>query len=289
MPLTLEHLKKLKDYYRVSDSAYRNWGQNANHDDLYAIHLGYSDELQTPITPSSNKKNTQRMTAKIIEELAPSTNQRIVDAGCGVGSIALNLGLLFPTIKVYGLNVVDNQLTQACNTSQALGTTNVHFLLQDYQRTAFRDNTIDTIVFCESLAHAQNKAELTSEAFRILKPGGKLLIADVFTRDVQFTLEEQQHFTNFQLGMGVPNIIRLDEFIGYLKFTGYTNIHPHNITAHVLPSAIFASKHAKQQYELQQETATELMQHGRLAMIGVEKLMSAKKADYYFLKANKPF
>jgi len=55
-----------------------------------------------------------------------------------------------------------------------------HFSVQNYMEMAFSDKVFDRIIFCESFSHATNKPRTISEARRLLKNGGMMIIADCF-------------------------------------------------------------------------------------------------------------
>jgi len=283
MPLTPEHKRILGTYYKVSDSAYRNWGPDPERLGIFAIHLGFFPKDQPDI---DNRKAVRLMTEKVIEATDIHPGQRILDAGCGVGSISFPICSRFPEVQVFPINVVEQQLRTAHSHQTEVGAQNLHLSLQDYQKTGFLDNTFDRIIFCESLAHAQDKRELLQEVYRTCKVGGRIIIADVFSYTTDFTEEEKEYFTNFQDGMGVPSIALYSQLLDWLQEIGFGNIQPNNLTENMLPSAVFASEHAALRIK-QERDAPSSVTLGRLAIIGIEKLMSHHKAGYYLVTAQK--
>lgn len=280
--LTPSHKEILSTYYKVSDSAYRNWGPDAERPGIYAVHLGYHPEGQIYL---DNHSAVRLMTQKVIDAADLKQENRVLDAGCGVGSISFAIADQFPNIRIHAINVVKRQLITADKYSKDRGLAGaVNFSFQDYQSTAFPKSHFDRIIFCESLAHAENKYQLFREARRIGKSGAKLVIADVFSHTADYTPEEKSYFEYLQTGMGVPSIIPFYQIQDWLKELGYTDVSAEDITGNILPSAVLASEHAAKRIR-EDKIASREITLSRLAMIGSERLLTRGKASYYLLTA----
>lgn len=282
MGTSKELFETIQTYYRVSDLAYRKWGPDPERKGIFAIHMGFHYEGRDTI---DNQTAVKQMTRKIVEVSDIQPHQRVLDSGCGSGSIAFEIAASEPTAEVYGINIVIHQLELA-NRSKDPEQTQPIFSQQDYLQTAFDSSSFDRIIFCESLAHSDDKRFLMLEAYRILRPQGKVIIADCFSSTDDYDPEEQQYLQYFKTGMGVPSMEHKDNFRRILASIGYTNIDFQDVTGNILPSALVGSVHSQQRLK-EDLGASDEVTRGRWALIGIERLMSRKKVAYYFLTATK--
>lgn len=123
----------------------------------------------------------------IQEEKKSIKNNKILDAGCGVGGTVMHLAKKHPDTTIYGLNITPEEINLAKNFANKIGVNkNTKFVVGSYENTNFLPNYFDAIIALESVAFSKNKEKIILEAKRILKPGGKLIIIDVFLRKYEF-------------------------------------------------------------------------------------------------------
>jgi ubiquinone/menaquinone biosynthesis C-methylase UbiE len=111
-----------------------------------------------------------------------------------------------------------------------------NFSQQNYLATSFPDNTFDVVWAIESVCYAWDKADFTREAFRILKPGGRLVVADFFAMPVQAGSAEDQLMKKWTDAWAIKAYARIDEFNQALSSEGFKKIQDRNITKNVTPS-----------------------------------------------------
>jgi tocopherol O-methyltransferase len=168
----LDYHKRIIEYYNSTEHAYKDsWDL----DDSLAIHYGYWDEKVNSFPGSLLRMNEVMAAAAGI-----SAGDRVLDAGCGVGGSAVFIAGRTGA-KVTGITLSDRQVQHARLNAKKRGVMDkVDFTVMDYCATDFPDACFDVVWGCESICYADNKEQFILEAWRLLKPGGRLVVADGF-------------------------------------------------------------------------------------------------------------
>lgn len=110
----------------------------------------------------------------------------IIDAGCGVAGPACYFAEKLPEISIEACTISDVQAKLAKEkVTERNVQDRVKISLGDYHKLPelFSKNSFDRVIFLESFGHSKNKALAIESAFKMLKPGGKLYIKDLFVRE----------------------------------------------------------------------------------------------------------
>jgi len=148
--------------------------------------------------------------------------ETVLDLGSGGGiDVLVASRYVGPTGKVYGLDMTDDMLALANQNKERMGVANVEFLKGYIEEIPLPDESVDVVMSNCVINLSGDKDKVMREIYRVIKPGGRLAIADIVsTREVP---PEIRQITSLWVSCiaGAPSI---EEYEGLLARAGFQQI-----------------------------------------------------------------
>jgi SAM-dependent methyltransferase len=181
--------------------------------------LGYSPG-ETGAVPEGSNLGLGCGNPQAIAALKPG--ETVLDLGSGAGFDAfLAARAVSPKGRVIGVDMTPEMVSKA-RKNQAKGAyTNAEFRLGEIESLPVADATVDVIISNCVINLSPDKLRVFQEAFRVLKPGGRLAIADI----VALAPIPEELRKDWELYTGcVAGASLVDDLKQLLKQTGFTNV-----------------------------------------------------------------
>ena len=165
-----------------------------------------------------------------------SPGEMVLDLGSGGGiDVLLSARRVGPTGKAFGLDMTDPMLELARENQRKSGLTNVEFLKGDIENIPLPDHSVDVIISNCVINLAADKNRVLREAFRVLRPGGRLAVSDVVVRgEVPQAIRR-----NMELWIGcVAGALQESEYLEKLTQAGFEDIQ-------IQPTRIYQGEDAR--------------------------------------------
>ncbi|WP_024546371.1 methyltransferase domain-containing protein [Picosynechococcus sp. NKBG15041c] len=223
--------QQIREFYDASSPLWESiWGEHMHHD-FYGF--GGTERL--------NRRQAQ---IELIEEFLAwgkvEQIERFVDVGCGIGGSTLYLAEKFNAEGV-GITLSPVQANRATERAAAHNLTEqTEFKVADALNMPFRDGEFDLVWTLESGEHMPNKRQFLQECTRVLKPGGKLLMATWCHRPTDsvagsLTPAEQKHLEEIYRVYCLPYVISLPDYQAIAAECGLENIETADWSTAVAP------------------------------------------------------
>ena len=221
--------QRIQAFYDSSSGLWEEiWGEHMHH--------GYYGAEGT------QKKDRRQAQIDLIEEILQWAQvdqvESLLDVGCGIGGSSLYLAEKFQA-QATGITLSPVQMNRATERAGELGlTSQSEFLVANAQAMPFTDNSFDLVWSLESGEHMPDKGKFIQECYRVLKPGGKMIVVTWCHRptdDSPLSADEQKHLQDIYRVYCLPYVISLPEYAAIANQIGLKSIHTADWSKAVAP------------------------------------------------------
>ncbi len=223
--------QKIREFYDSSSPLWESiWGEHMHH--------GYYGQGGT------RKLERRQAQIDLIEEFLAwgkvTEVEKFVDVGCGIGGSTLYLANKFQA-QGYGITLSPVQANRATERAQEHGLANhAEFKVADALNMPFREGDFDLVWTLESGEHMPDKRQFLKECTRVLKPGGKLLMATWCHRPTDsvagtLTPDEQKHLEDIYRVYCLPYVVSLSDYQAIAQECGLEQIEVADWSTAVAP------------------------------------------------------
>jgi tocopherol O-methyltransferase len=222
--------QEIKEFYDASSGLWESiWGEHMHH--------GYYGKDGTL------KLDRRQAQIDLIEELLNWAGdihpQNILDVGCGIGGSSLYLAQKF-NAKVTGITLSPVQANRAQARSQAAGlAATTDFRVANALEMPFADHSFDLVWSLESGEHMPDKVKFLQECYRVLKPGGKLILVTwchrPTTAATPLTADEEKHLQDIYRVYCLPYVVSLPDYTKIVEECGFKDLRVDDWSTAVAP------------------------------------------------------
>lgn len=145
-----------------------------------------------------------------------------VDLGSGRGTDVMRLAESVGSNGfVFGIDISEGMIKKAFSTAERLGITNVDFIQSSLEKLKLNDSIADLVISNCTINHASDKQAVWNEVYRILKPGGRFIISDIYSLE---PVPEEYRNDPVAVSECWAGSVTRTEYLTQLHTSGFTSI-----------------------------------------------------------------
>lgn len=226
--------ERFQRYYEEAGPDYAAWSPHFN------MHFGY---YRAGMNPLDREAMLEQMNCEVLNRLHVSEtgNPRVLDMGCGLGATLRTIARALPDADLQGITLVPWQLEHGRRLNRVgPQTATIRLFLADYESTGLTGESFDAVYAIESSCYGTgtDKSQLIREAHRLLRPGGRIVVADGFLTGEEFNVPQQIIFKKLCDCWVIDSFGDICAFASELRRAGFRDIVIENIQSRVTPSVL---------------------------------------------------
>ena len=222
--------EKIIQFYDEATEDYEFWSKDLN------MHFGYYIPFKTNLFKRDSMLN--EMNQQVFNRLqVPKKNSLVIDLGCGMGG-TMRYGLRkYPLLNIIGITLSPFQVTQG---NKMMKNPNGLLLEENYCNTSFSSNSANGAYAIESFCHSGHDTQALREAYRVLKRGARLVIADAFLKKevVQLCIGSNYCYEQLCKGWSLEGLGDIYNVKKSLEEIGFKKVIVEDVSFRVAPSVL---------------------------------------------------
>lgn len=180
------------------------------------------------------KSRDKLLQENLLAQVSPKSFDVCLDIGTGPGVYALEIASRQLQAKVVGIDISEKFVAIASQKAQKLGLTNVNFVVGQVEQLEFASNYFTKVICGGILSLVKERKKAVSEIYRVLAPGGLLVVREPCRLDSglvrffqSFKSKKLQRFANrlgLMFGHFSPDFFTYEELLATLKTSNFSQI-----------------------------------------------------------------
>ena len=237
-PAQISSTERIVEFYEEAGIDYEHWSKGFN------MHLGF---YRRGLNPFDREKMLEQLNLEIAARLHLGAKDKafLIDLGCGAGAIARSVAKNYSNSIIKGVTLAPSQVETAAKlNAQANLQKQIEIFEGDYTSLPFEDGAADGVWAVESACYAEGAAKenLAREMARVLKAGGRFVVADCFIKQPEKKLNFliERCYRAACKNWALSEMPALDCFVAALERQGLRDIIVEDISWRVAPSLAHA-------------------------------------------------
>ncbi|HLK36671.1 MAG TPA: class I SAM-dependent methyltransferase [Polyangiaceae bacterium] len=151
------------------------------------LHWGYfARPVEGDVSDETFLAGAEAMTEHVSRAAGVADGQRILEVGCGFGGTIAHMNDRLSNCHFVGLNIDERQVRRARELVTARPTNDVRFVVGDACKIPFPEASFDVVMAVECIFHFPSRRTFLTEARRVLRTGGTLMVSDFIANARKF-------------------------------------------------------------------------------------------------------